>query len=124
LKWIVKLDEHIKCVQEVINGEYKIVDVDGNELFYSNQPDYILCREKNTDGTICGPGLNSCLYVWYFYPRYFDKYRDEYYIWYCSSYDLENILSDVEKEEKINVLSINEIQNRLHKNRKSKAIST
>lgn len=100
-KYLLKLDKHIEAVQQVIDGEFQIVDVDGNQLFYDDLPDYIL--EINEDKRIAN-------YSIYFYPVNFDKFKDDYWAWFFySKPEMEEIFRDIKNEEKVEILSINEI---------------
>ena len=104
MKYLLKLNKHINLVQEIIDGKFKMVDVDGNELFFSNKPNYIL--EFNENDTY----LDTSNYAWYLYPEGFEKYKIEYWAWWGKHLtDKEEILSEFERESNTEILSINEI---------------
>lgn len=101
MKYLLKLNKHIDVVQDVIDGEYQIVDIDGNQLFYDDLPDYIV--EIQHENRIAN-------YSVYFYPLHFEKYKDDYSVWFFySKPELDEILKDITNEEKVEILSINEI---------------
>lgn len=105
MKYLLKLDKHIRPVQQVIDGEFKMLDEDDNELFYDNLPDYIL-EFVEKDKT-----YESYPHAWYLYPINFEKYKKEYWVWYNKGViEKEEILSEFERESNTEILSINEIQ--------------
>ena len=99
-KWLIKTDQHLVEVQEVLNGFYDIYDVDGNKLMYDEEPNYILEREFNKKRDV---------YIWYFYPNHFKLTREDYF-YVEGNLNLQDMLKLIERECDVEVLKIVDIQ--------------
>lgn len=102
-KWLVKTDRHLVEVQEVISGEYLLLDQDGNELMYDDKTNYILEKEFNEE---------SNNYVWYFYPKYFSKAKEDHFV-VIGNINLQEMLKYIKQDCDVEILRVIPIKNEI-----------
>lgn len=106
-RYVVKLNQHTEMIKEWMEDDYVIVDVDGNKIEFEETPDYTLILKFD----------KKMGFMWKLFPKDFDIFEDEFWVWVSDSpMPIEYILKDIKKEEKVDILSVNEVQKRLYKN--------
>lgn len=104
-KYLLKLDKHIVVIQDILDGKFKLVDVDGNEIEIDEVPDYILEIESETELV----GKNHYVKS-FFYPKDFELFKTDFFVWYHkSNADLQEFLRDIKSSEKVDILKVDEI---------------
>jgi len=102
-KWLIKTDQHLVEIQEVINGYYDIYDIDGNKLSYDEETNYILERDFDND-------FNT--YAWYFYPKYFNKTKEDYFV-VKGNIGLQEMLKAIKQDCDVEVLRVIPLSNEI-----------
>lgn len=100
MKYLLKLDEHLNSVKEL---DLVIIDIDGNKLYISNTPDYIL-------------EIRDCFY--YLYPKYFELHKEHFTVVICNYCNMKDILKEILDEENVEILSMTKYKTQRKRKRK------
>ena len=100
-KWLVKTDQHLVEVQDVLNGNYNLLDIDGNKLMYDEETNYILEKTFNTKRDV---------YIWYFYPQHFSLSKEDHFV-VEGNINLQEMIKMIKKDCDLETLNIIPIDN-------------